>query len=1083
MSNDVSRRKSTSSVPPSEKSDSSDADSVYSLPIEANSSRKHHRQQQQSQQQQQQQKPSKKQQLPNNTSHQQRQQQQSGGSASATATPQSYAEIARIPNMTTYEKSGMDIGSGGGGTTASAGTGGSGWPTVAEGSSQSKDGGSAGSSNVLQDLNSSEAFPQLVESHQYQAPPPSHYLSNQHQQPLLSSQPLLALPSAVSANNPSNSGTTVPYQAQIVAPRATYSQSLLTAVVSTNGTGEEPSIISTSASGKTTGSATGAIINTVVSTATNEIHNGPVTTNNASEGGIGGATKGSLHKSKSVDNNEIYYSNEHYPALERTIKGYGQTTLPSGLSCNKATNAKGTSAATSVPIAGLSFGQVAAAAPPAPLASGTAASPPATTPSVTNSTSATVTVNSAPQSQPVNTVAAKKGKAKKETTVTIVPTEGTDTSVAFAGTIATVQSSVAGNTSSNNMPNDSDTQSPTILPFDTRRAMNDAEPPAGLSSIQFMQAPQQQQSSEKLVAQQQQHVLQGGGKRNKKDKQSNITAASGASSGAGKGSSGRSSTSTASNSASNHLQPNRPAVIMMNDGVEQKSNEFTFGFSNDYELLFGDFSEEDCRKLLEGSTADSSAATSSSQKPKGQKPNSRVSSVPVTSCNIDGSDREPSLSPSSSSAVMNETRNSSSTSSTSCNSLGKPPLQQSSSSPSSSSSVCSSSSSSSNAPSYQKLPLLPSLVATPPQLYLGAHGNIVPAADSAAIETTVATVVSSTTVMPPLLTDPGTATNLFSHPPPAVLVHSIYTQPPPSLPALPCHNQFALPPPAVVAATAAASSGVQPIPVVPPGSASTTVAVVNAVPPPPAATVQVVKEGLLPGAPPTPTLVAVPSAAHLMVPPPALPPMATAVLLQPQAVVVPVVPTGSAASIADVANNNVLVATVPSSSLPHHHQQTVMTTRPQAATVGGGLQNHNNNVATNSVTQTYHASQQQQQQLQLQQTTAEVTNSAATITPVSPTSQMVTTVEASAQTINSNNAAGIQEPKGGTTVAPVTSGASATPIPVRLDKKKELNLRFVEPEQVHSIDYNHDKIVFFVGTAWEDAICGSNGTAKYYEGQ
>lgn len=62
------RRKSTSSVPPSEKSDSSDLDSVHSLPIESTSNRMH------------------------NTSS------SSSSNIASQIQPQSYADIARIMN-------------------------------------------------------------------------------------------------------------------------------------------------------------------------------------------------------------------------------------------------------------------------------------------------------------------------------------------------------------------------------------------------------------------------------------------------------------------------------------------------------------------------------------------------------------------------------------------------------------------------------------------------------------------------------------------------------------------------------------------------------------------------------------------------------------------------------------------------------------------------------------------------------------------------------------------------------------------------------------------------------------------------
>uniref|UniRef100_A0A182VZZ8 Uncharacterized protein n=1 Tax=Anopheles minimus TaxID=112268 RepID=A0A182VZZ8_9DIPT len=1026
MNNDVSRRKSTSSVPPSEKSDSSDADSVHSLPIETNACRK----QQQKQQNQQSKGKSNQQQQQQQQTSQQRQ-----GSGLA-ASSQSYAAIARIANV---EKAGSSAGANGSGLTAGVG----------DGSGNHAEGTSNASANVnmIQDLNSSEAFPQLVESQQFHPHHHSQSASSQLSAAASSSssaqqQAQLQTLSHASCNNSggivhssaantNSAGSNSSISNNSHTPggstttRATYSQSLLTAVNNSNDEGttkqQYASTNATSAIGAgTNGSGTTSSGNEMV------IGGSTAATNSAGHPSksVPDSTKASLHKSKSVDNNDIYYSNEHYPALEKTVKSYhharaNNSADPSvvGSSAPNVTNvanSKNTSKTSSTVAPGsnatsslntLSFGQVAASTVPG------------TQSSMAN---AVVTAN------PTGT---KKGKAKKDLSGNVV------TAVT---TVAPVQQPMAEAESTNCTESwnhasavviDTDTQTSTMLPFDTRSPMNGGPVVNTIHFIQTSPQPQQQpglggsSSESPNVA-----TITTTGKRQKKDKHQHHSASSGAEKKTG----GNTATGTATNPNSNQAtrNKNRPAVIIVNDN-EPKSNEFTFGFDIDQELLFGDFSEED-RKLLEGGD-DSCPEPPKSSKGKQQRRNSAATVVdPVQQQSVAPSnsstaavqttdlDYAASLSPT---ATQNDTRNSS---------ISK-------ASPSSGSSSVSSSSASLSS-------------ATTCNSYQQQQQPSVPVVQMAIVDQP-----SDATETPIDVT----GTNIFHQPPPVastLLLRTIYTQPPPTLPtqhltpaqsapsARPQsvrhhpqqqqaplhhqqhhHNQYALPPPVMTGAVPTVAAAVA-VPVkdvnanatVPPVVAVPAGHLITLPPPPLSSTLAIVPTYggtavLLPGASAIPPVAV--TAAPLVVA--AAPPAAPLIVAQPPAgkelaSVTPMVQN-------DIANNN--------------------TTSQTNAVI------NNNNVA-----QSYH----QQQQLSKVQ---------------------IMTVDTAAQT-QSTPSPSQQSSSSSTSVEP-----AKTAQPMVREKMKEINLRFIAPEEVHTTEYNHDKIVFFVGTAWEDAICGSHGTTKYYEGQ
>ncbi|XP_053671576.1 mucin-19 [Anopheles nili] len=1029
MSSDLSRRKSTSSVPPSEKSDSSDTDSVHSLPIETNVSRK---QQQKLQQQ------SHQQQQPKNKGHLQQTSQQRQGTSSATS--QSYAEIARIANV---EKSATGTGTNG---SAMSGGSGDGLGNHAESTSNVSP-----NANMIQDLNSSVAFPQLVESQQFHP----HHHSQLVSQSSLSAQPqpschlLQSMPSSISCNMGGNVNSVAGYANStgsnsnvsnnnnhtlgISTTRATYSQSLLTAVSNAVDEPTKPLPVSNVA---------GALANSTSETPTTvgAANGGHPTKGSATESG-----KASLHKSKSVDNNDIYYSNEHYPALEKTVKSYHHGKVhnsvdASGGSASIASttapgvgNGKNAPKAVAIVVSGnmassansLSFGQVAAANV------------------VTVATASSTSANAPP----------KKGKAKKDPNGTAVAVANNPVVSVVATQPPVTDGMDCGNTSEswnhgNAVLIDTDSQAGNMLPFDTRSPMNGG---SGVNAIHFIQTSPQ--------IQQQQHVATTTGvsqtvaassgigapasstsKRHKKDKhqQHSSTPASTGSKVAG---------TVGAGNASNHAQQkNRPAVIIVNDN-DPKPNEFTFGFGIDQELFFGDFSEED-RRLLE---SDGSCPEPPKTKGKQQRVNTATAgtdpiaaqqsvalsnsrNVPLHSSELEyglmqrhqqQQHQTVALSPNS---LNDATRNSMSKTSPS----------------SGSSSVSSSSASLSSATtcnSYHQQPIVPPMVQMAPMTTMDQANE----ASEASIDAAVA------------------GANLFHQPPPVappLLMSTIYNQPPPTLlsqhlvpqgtqPAPPGriphmrhhhqqslhhqqqhhHNQYALPPPVMT-------------PTVPAASAAVTDANGNAVPP----VVAVPHRTNVPPPPLPSTLAIVPPYGTVLLPAGAVP---GAPALQPVAVTAPLVPsvapTGALIVAQPTVGSSPVTLPIASSDIVNHNNTSPHNSSLQHQTVAVA----NNN----SIAQSYH---QQQQQL-----------------PQQPTVHKIT-VDTAAQTQSTSSQS-----------SPSSVAAEPTkPMqPVAREKMKEINLRFIAPEQVHTTEYNHDKIVFFVGTAWEDAICGSNGTAKYYEDQ
>ncbi|XP_065088608.1 serine-rich adhesin for platelets isoform X2 [Ochlerotatus camptorhynchus] len=515
-SNDVSRRKSTSSVPPSEKSDSSDADSVQSLPIE----------------------PSRKQ--------QQQQQSHSGGSSRHSAgVPQSYADIARIPNADRINNNLI-------GATSNSSTSPldsssvEKWPPVQPATSE----------DLAQALKSPSAFPELVPeaslqpSQQPQQPPQPNQQQYQQHQYVNSSV------NSVSSNNLGNNN------------KATYSQSLLIATTkaaedeeSANRQQQQQQRLATAASGK------------LVSSVNSEQSVNSSSINNSSNSSSSSSSKLALHKSKSVDTNDIYYSNEHYPALEKTVK-----------SAKVAPTVTANSNSLLEPKASCTGGKV------SPVASaGQNMSPqPTITPTAT-----TMVISGNPIASNVST-GAKKSKKKDSltnTTTTVIAATVSPNeveSINNARNVAAFQTAL--DAANNNQLLIESIDSVPSSDFSQNNGMLNRSPNGGLNLQQHPQSTPKNSSNIANSVPSSTSTTAVTTKRSKKEKsttlnhQNSVSAINAAGSNA----------ISAATAISNH----RPAVIIMNDNNESNSShEFTFGFDIDQELLFGDFQEDEVSML------------------------------------------------------------------------------------------------------------------------------------------------------------------------------------------------------------------------------------------------------------------------------------------------------------------------------------------------------------------------------------------------------------------------------------------------------------------------------------------------------
>ncbi|XP_021711099.1 nuclear pore complex protein DDB_G0274915 isoform X1 [Aedes aegypti] len=516
-SNDVSRRKSTSSVPPSEKSDSSDADSVQSLPIE----------------------PSRKQQQ-----QQQHQSHQSGaGRNSSAGVPQSYADIARIPNADRINNNLI-------GATSNSSTSPldsssvEKWPPVQATTSE----------DLAQALKSPSAFPELVpessslQQSQQQSQPLNPQQYQQHQY----------VNSSVSSNNLGNNN------------KATYSQSLL--IATTKAVEEDDTANRLQQQQRLATASSGKLVSSV-----NSEHSVNISSSNNSSNIS--SSKLALHKSKSVDTNDIYYSNEHYPALEKTVKPAKAAPTVTANS-NSLQEPKASSTGKVSPIANAGQLQQNALSQP------------------TNAPTATTTVISGnPIASNVSTGAKKSKKkdlitATTTTTVTAaattpsIPPNEVETINNARNVASTVQTSLdAANNNPlliENIDNVLSTDFPQngmLLNRSPNGSLNVQQPP--LQSTPKNSGPITSPTSSVTSN-------AASSKRSKKEKINTMLSQNSTTSAAG---TNHAATATAN---SNH----RPAVIIMNDHNESNSShEFTFGFDIDQELLFGDFQEDEVTML------------------------------------------------------------------------------------------------------------------------------------------------------------------------------------------------------------------------------------------------------------------------------------------------------------------------------------------------------------------------------------------------------------------------------------------------------------------------------------------------------
>ncbi|XP_055550918.1 homeobox protein 5 isoform X2 [Wyeomyia smithii] len=958
--NDVSRRKSTSSMPPSEKSDSSDAESVQSLPIE----------------------PTRKQQQKSSAAgHQPNRNQQSG------MVPQSYADIARIPNADKLNNNLLGNSTSNSTTSALDSTSADRWPPVQ----------ATASEDLAQALKSPSAFPELVpDSSSSTLPQAQHQNQQQYQQQYVNNSVNI-----VSSNNVGNNN------------KATYSQSLLIAAASTkatSGTEEEDVIRQRVASGKLVASS---VVNSesitssgcTASTNSNNNYSSSSSSSTSSNGG-GSNSKLALHKSKSVDNTDIYYSNEHYPALEKTVKS--AKVGPLLAAATNSTNLVVSSAT----------GQF------------------QNVPTYPASMSA---VNSNTNQNALS--GAKKSK-KKDSTFLVAPA-----STITANEVETINN--ARNTASfqptlmdtiNNNPVLIENVDESVIDYSQNNGLINRTPngPVNLAQSHPPQstpknyASSNNNSSVSVSSTTSNAIVSS--KRNKKEKSTSQPVTQPQQQQQTHGtlthshhSVPTSNTNAVVNSGSNH----RPAVIIMNDNNDSSGStkhEFTFGFDIDQELLFGDFQEDDL-SMIEQPTLPSQQQQYH-QYQNQQKPSSHHGQEQQQQ------QQQPIYHNSSENNVPSPTSNTSAQSTD----LGYSSMQQSSLSISSPSS-----SSSSSQHSQQQQP-------PPPQHQHQHHyHNQSQHQQQQQPDTTYETLNNST--------DPDTYRDSIEHKfhqPPPQMVPPLYSQPPPQLPpphVLAAHqqqqqqqqqhhlhhhhqsrqprpvtttNHYNLPPPPVIPGTHHNLQQQQqpPLPLKQDSATNTSPAmVISANTAPAIMTV------------PPPPLPPVASGVTAPIPLVVAQPPTTVVLLPPVVISVNTNTAGYVSSSRSNSNNNSPAATVSCNSSSSNNTTSLI----NQSTISSGSNSSISSIASqqepkpqrqtanNVVTPTAVQQPQQQQQQQQHQTTGSA-------------------------------------------------------VPVLREKVKEINLRFIAPEQLPT-NHNHDKIVNFVGMAWEDIICGTNGSAKYYDGQ
>ncbi|XP_062563476.1 myb-like protein U isoform X2 [Armigeres subalbatus] len=530
ISNDVSRRKSTSSVPPSEKSDSSDADSVQSLPIE----------------------PTRKQQQPHQT----------GVSRQSVGVPQSYADIARIPNADRINNN--LIGAVSNSSTSPLDSSSvEKWPRVQMATEE----------DLAQALKSPSAFPELVpessslQQPQQQSQPPNQQQYQQHQY-------VNSSVNSVSSNNVGNNN------------KATYSQSLLISTTKA-AVEEDDSSNRLQQQQRLATAASGKLVSSV-----NSEHS--VNSNNSNNNSS--SSKLALHKSKSVDTNDIYYSNEHYPALEKTVKPAKAAPTVTANS-NSLQEPKTSSTGKVSPV--VNAGQFQQNALPQP----------------TNAPMATTTVISG---NPIasNVTGAKKSKKKDSLTTTTTAVTAAPTAPSIspsevetinnARNVVAIQSSL--DTINNNNPllieNIDNVLSADFL---QNNGMLSRSPNGGLNPQQPTQStPKNSTNSTSFASSVTSNAVSS--KRSKKEKMSSTISHNSV---CNMNTAGLNSAATITANM-NH----RPAVIIMNDHNESNSShEFTFGFDIDQELLFGDFQEDEVSMLDQQSSSQHQSYHHHQQKP------------------------------------------------------------------------------------------------------------------------------------------------------------------------------------------------------------------------------------------------------------------------------------------------------------------------------------------------------------------------------------------------------------------------------------------------------------------------------------
>ncbi|XP_058824940.1 homeobox protein 5 isoform X2 [Topomyia yanbarensis] len=924
LANDVSRRKSTSSMPPSEKSDSSDADSVQSLPIE----------------------PSRK---------QQQQSGQSNRNQSGAGVPQSYADIARIPNADKMNNN--LLGSSTSNSTSPLDSSSvDKWPPV-----------QATSEDLAQALKSSSAFPELVS--ESSLPQSQHPQQQQYQQ----HQYVNSSVNSVSSNNLGNSN------------KATYSQSLL--IAATTKAEEEEFVKHRTVLAASAATAPATV---VCAKLVSNVNSDPMVNNSSSinsncnisssssssssSNSSNSSSKLALHKSKSVDNTDIYYSNEHYPALEKTVKPAKIT--PMFTSSN---NSSAVSLQEPKPFV---IGKT------SPANTVTGQPPNSTLNPVSTPTVIPISYNSANN----NALPGAKKSKKKESSNMI-------TSVSSSVTPSEVESinnarNVAPYQTTLDLVNNNQVLIENIdIDYSQNNGLVDRSPNGALNLQQHPQStPKNHNSSNTSASSVSSSNAVASSKRSKKEKstsqQTTATLQQSQYPTLNLNSTNAAANANATANSTNH----RPAVIIMNDNNEATGpkHEFTFGFDIDQELLFGDFQEEEMSMMDQPHLQQQHQSMQQYHHYHQQKPSSHQQQMHH---NSSGS-TENVPSPASNTSIQSTD-------------LGYSSMQQ------SSLSISSPSSSSSHHSQQQQ------------QQQQQHHYHNQSQHQQSQPDTYEALNNS---------TDPDTYRDSIEHrfhqPPPSMVLPPapLYSQPPPQLP--PPHvlaaqqqqqqqqqhqsrqphsssnnNHYNLPPPSVIPGHHNLQQ--QPPPTLPAKQDSAT------------------------NTPPAMVVSATSPPAIITVPPPPLPPAAivttapipTVVAQQPVPVVI--LPAGPPPPSVNISVNTNTTGSTGSNS-------------PAAVSSNTSLINQSTaSSGSNSSISSIASQQEPKQQRELQSVMQ------AVATPNAPVQQQ--------------------------------------PVPVQVwEKVKEINLRFIAPEQLQT-NHNHDKIVNFVGMAWEDIICV--GSAKYYDGQ